>query len=148
MNKPRSGAGLAVFNDDYIFAFGGRDKYNPTLSRIEAYDIAQDSWRLIIYAGNMWPGAYLCQAHQINRDEFLIFGSSLAQSEGASMSYRFTPDTGEFSESEPLAEPSGFANPGIQFRNHFYIIGSKGKIHFFQTGKKEIKWDVLNRTSI
>lgn len=78
MTSARSGVGLTVFNDNYIFAFGGRDNLNSSLNKVESYDIKKDTWTLINYANAVWPGAYLCQAHQINKDKVLVFGNSLA----------------------------------------------------------------------
>ena len=62
MTKPRSGVGLCTFNENYIFAFGGRDAANGSLNRIEVYDIAQNFWKEITYSNDVWPGAYLCGA--------------------------------------------------------------------------------------
>ena len=78
MSKPRSGVGLCSFNENFIFAFGGRDSFNNRLDIIEVYDIKNDFWRNLDFVDRSpWNhGAYLCMAIQINKNDILIFGKS------------------------------------------------------------------------
>lgn len=148
MTKPRSGVGLCVFNDNFIFAFGGRDQDNAALNRIEVYDIPKDKWTLLHLPDSPWQGAYLAQAYQVSRDKILIFGNSLAQSDEVqnSPTYIFTPDSGTFEESNELSEPSAFANPGVEYEGKVYVIGSRGNIHFFNLN--DFTWDIIKRQTV
>lgn len=148
MNIPRAGVGLCVFNSNYLFAFGGRDKYTTHLTDIESYDICKDIWREIDYARtDQWDaGAYLCQAHQISKDKIIIFGKSAPHSDEEIKScYEFTPETGEFEESNHLSIHSGFINPGICYDDNLYYVGSGFKVHRYNLDNK--KWSIEgNRT--
>ena len=144
MHVPRSGVGLCVFNNNFIFAFGGRDSYNSHMTTIESYDISMDVWRKLDYAKTeIWDeGAYLCQAHQISKDKIIIFGKSARPSEEEIKScFEFTPDTGEFVESNQLSQHSAFVNSGICYNDSLYYVGRSFKIHKFNLHDK--KWTML-----
>ena len=83
MVRPRSGVGLCSFNENYLFAFGGRDSFNHKLDTIEVYDIKNDFWKELCHVDRTpWNnGAYLCMAFQLNRNEILILGKSQSNNE-------------------------------------------------------------------
>ena len=145
MHTPRSGVGLCVFNSNFIFAFGGRSKANYSMTKIESYDITNDFWREIDYAQtDKWDnGGYLCQAHQISKNKIIVFGRSAPPTdEEVKSCYEFTPDTGEFVESNHLEQHTAFVNPGICYNESLYFVGRSFKIHKFSLADK--KWSIYN----
>ena len=60
MPTNRAGVGLCSFNDEFIFAFGGKNSETSNLNVIESYKISSNSWRQIdISSNSQWSGAYL-----------------------------------------------------------------------------------------
>jgi hypothetical protein len=133
-----------VFNNNFIFAFGGRNNHNSHMTVIESYDISMDVWRKLDYAKTeIWgEGAYLCQSHQISKDKIIVFGKSARPSEEEIKScFEFTPDTGEFVECDQLSQHSAFVNSGICYNDSLYYVGRSFKIHKFNLHDK--KWTML-----
>jgi hypothetical protein len=134
-----------VFNSNYLFAFGGRNAISSHLTTIESYDISKDFWREITFANTeIWDeGAYLCQAHQISKDKIIIFGKSAPPTDVEVKScFEFTPDTGEFKESNHLSQHSAFVNSGICYNEYLFYVGRGFKIHKF--GLSDKKWSIYN----
>ena len=136
-----------MFNDNFLFAFGGRNKKLQHLNLIEVYDIVRDSWKELTYAEKSeWgEGAYLCQAHQISDTEILVFGKAQKDGGGNAAAHLLNTDSGFLRRSGYLEEGSSFTGPGVCYRDHLYFIGSRMKIHTFSI--EERKWKCIDRTN-
>lgn len=81
MRVPRSGVGLCVFKNNFIFAFGGRVDRERIVDAIEVYDISRNVWQEISTPTVNkigWVPAYMGLAHQITDNEIILFGGKSA----------------------------------------------------------------------
>ena len=61
LNVARCDHALTLFNNKFIFCFGGRSLRVPYLNQIEAFEILKNEWKVINYADySAWPGARQC----------------------------------------------------------------------------------------
>lgn len=54
MSQPRQALGVCLFNDKYIFAFGGKNVTGQSpeytfASQVEVFDIDRSAWKVINY---------------------------------------------------------------------------------------------------
>ena len=86
LTHARQGLGVCLFNDKYIFAFGGKSvtqqfDYN-FVSHVEVFDIYRSSWKVINYISEqdrlrlVYPGSY-----QTTGKKIIIFGGLKPKSE-------------------------------------------------------------------
>jgi hypothetical protein len=115
MPTKRSGVGLCSFNDEFIFAFGGRSDEHNSLNLIESYKISKNLWRQVTLAPlSSWKGAALCMGTQIDNERIIIFGDASGES---TSTFIFRPEQGTVKEEGSLKESSGFPSPGMRFKN-------------------------------
>ena len=133
LNIGRAGAGLCTFDNEYIYAFGGRNGKRTILNAIECYSIKNDLWRKIEYASkDSWIPCYMGLAHQITENEIMIFGGKSAKTQLVSReSYIYDTSTGEFRDGPPLRNPSSFMNSVCCYEDYLYVFGNDVYIHRF-----------------
>jgi len=87
MSQPRQALGVCLFNDKYIFAFGGKNVTGQSpeytfASQVEVFDIDRNAWKVINYISEqdklrlVYPGSF-----QVNSKRIIIFGGLRARRE-------------------------------------------------------------------
>lgn len=78
---------------------------------------------------------------QIDNERILIFGDAHGEER---QSYVFRPEEGTVKGVCNLVEPSGFVNPGMKFKNQYYVIGKDNVVHYCQLGKDaQVNWNIV-----
>jgi hypothetical protein len=133
MNVGRAGVGLCSFDNNYLYAFGGRNEQRVMLPSIEVYSIRDDEWRELDFAvKDNWIPCYMSLAYQISEEEILIFGGKSQKTQlVCNETYIFNVESGTFRDGPPLRNPSSFMNSIISWKDHLYVFGNDVFIHRF-----------------
>ena len=122
-------SGLCVFNDKYLFKFGGLTEGLLLNNTIERYDISLNFWEIVDAKFDTQDALLIdlkafsllsaCCAIQINSNEIFVFGGYFANNESSQMSFILAGERDERNEEDyiikwinykPLIEAEGFWN--------------------------------------
>jgi len=139
LTKERSNTGVCLFNNKFLYCFGGYSNEGEDTS-IERIDVEEKGqWEMVIVEEN-WSSRQNPGVIQISKEQILIFGGK-RENNTLTQSLIFSPKTNSFEEVEQMKNPDTFLGcKPLLFNGKLHIFGChENVVHTYNL--KEEAWE-------